>query len=339
MYSESLGNIKLPLSAFIMPRRRDAGYQSLTSKVVFKALDLVTGHGRPLDPRPPQPRYRRYNSVLGDAQAQTDTRSSSNWPGVEAPLDFDRLPPRSHCVTPPPSDNGAGPSKPNDQAQSPLFKLPPDLLLMIYEEVLGSQVIHIVRRNKTLAHAICKVNKPPCQEDCKEGQCRGLKLPTGVYAESGQSTLDLLPLLQTCRKVYTDAIEVLYGSNIFDFDSMESLISFSVAVIPKRFDAIRYLQLDFRFSTSSYFSESTAYNDPPRWERAWRVIGSMNSLQELWVWMSWHRLEFSPVEEARLIEQLDQVRQLKIFEVSLPALRGKEVKRKYEQLFHVVRRG
>lgn len=55
--------------------------------------------------------------------------------------------------------------------------------------------------------------------------------------------------------------------------------------------------------------------------------------------MSWHRLEFSPVEEARLIEQLDQVRQLKIFEVSLPALRGKEVKRKYEQLFHVVRRG
>lgn len=138
---------------------------------------------------------------------------------------------------------------------------------------------------------------------------------------------------------YTDAIEVLYSSNVFDFDSMESLILFSIAIVPKRFDAIQYLQLDFRFSTSSFFSESTAYNDPPRWERTWRVIGSMKSLQEVWAWMSWHRLEFSPVEEARLIEQLHQVRQLKTFEVSLPALRGKEAKRKYEQLFHVVRRG
>src|ERR1035438_3725976 len=102
---------------------------------------------------------------------------------------------------------------------------------------------------------------------------------------------------------YTDAIEVLYGSNVFDFDSMESLISFSVAVIPKRFDAIQYLQLDFRFSTSAYFSESTAYNDPPRWERTWRVVGSMKSLQKLWVRMSWHRLEFSRSAERRVGEE------------------------------------
>ncbi len=139
---------------------------------------------------------------------------------------------------------------------------------------------------------------------------------------------------------YVDAIEVLYGSNIFDFDSMESLISFSTAVIAKRFDSIKRLQLDFRFSMSVYFSESTAQNDPPRWERTWRIIGSMKALQDLWVWISWQRLDFGPVEEARLLSELDQVGQLRTFEVSLPSLKGRDVKIKQEeeQFFHFVRR-
>jgi len=120
---------------------------------------------------------------------------------------------------------------------------------------------------------------------------------------------------------------------------MESLVWHSTAILPKRFDAIHRLQLEFCFSTSSSYSESTAYSNFPRWERTWRVVGSIKSLQELWVWISWHRLNFGPVEEARLLEQLDQVRQLKTFEVSLPALRGKKVKTRYEQLFNITRRG
>jgi hypothetical protein len=142
---------------------------------------------------------------------------------------------------------------------------------------------------------------------------------------------------------YTDAIGVLYTSNTFDFDSMESFISFSTAILPKRFDSIQYLQLEFRFSMSLYFSESTATNDPPRWERTWRIVGSMKSLQRLWVWISWHRFNFGPVGEGRLLEQLDQVRQLEIFEVSLPTLkekgpRGRGVERVCEQLFEIHRR-
>ena len=64
---------------------------------------------------------------------------------------------------------------------------------------------------------------------------------------------------------YIDAARVLYSSSIFDFDCMETLISFSNAIVPCRFDSIISLQLDFRFALSIYFSEATPQNDLARW--------------------------------------------------------------------------
>lgn len=133
-------------------------------------------------------------------------------------------------------------------------------------------------------------------------------------------------------------MDILYNSNTFDFDSMESLISFSIAILPKRLDSIQQLQIALDFSTSRQFAESTAYNDPPRWERTWRVVGSLKSLQKLWVWIEWHRPVFRPVEESWLVDHLDVVRQLEVFDVSLPSLKGKEVKRSTELLFNITRR-
>jgi hypothetical protein len=106
-----------------------------------------------------------------------------------------------------------------------------------------------------------------------------------------------------------------------------------------RNDSMLYIDFNSSFVSAHLPPTPKAHSNFPRWERTWRVVGSIKSLQELWVWISWHRLNFGPVEEARLLEQLDQVRQLKTFEVSLPALRGKKVKTRYEQLFNITRRG
>lgn len=66
----------------------------------------------------------------------------------------------------------------------------------------------------------------------------------------------------------------------------------------------------------------------------------MKSLQHLWVRINWHRADWGAVEEAIALEELDQVKQLQTFEVSLPALKGKEPKRVQgqEPFFHVTRR-
>ncbi len=343
----------------VLEERRVHG-KGITGMVMFAALDLFSGHSRKLEPRPSSYRIRRHTSdniIQGQGlERPQGGRMSSNWPGVEA-VQSHHLPPRTHSLTPPPSEISDQELEMYEQTQSPLFKLPPELRCQIYGEVIGNKTIHIVQRSRDkLGHTICRCNNPPCQEQCREDGCRGTKLPSGIYAIFGAGSGGILPLLKSCRKMYglyllltlqdayllryADAIEVLYGSNIFDFDSMESLISFSTAVLAKRFDSIQHLQLDFRFSMSVYFSESTAQNDPPRWERTWRIIGSMKALQDLWVRISWHRLDFGPVEEARLLSELDQVRQLRTFKVSLPLLKGKTVKREHEeeQFFHIVRR-
>jgi len=120
------------------------------------------------------------------------------------------------------------------------------------------------------------------------------------------------------------AVKALYGSNVLDFDSMESVISLSCTILPQRFDSIQNIQLDFRFSLSIYFSESTPSNDSARWIRMWAVIGSIKALQNLWVRITWPYAKFGAGQEKRVLEQLWMVDRLGTYEVSLPPVCGKE---------------
>lgn len=130
---------------------------------------------------------------------------------------------------------------------------------------------------------------------------------------------------------YADAITLLYSSNTFEFDSMESFVSFSCALLPQRFDTIRSVRLDLRFNLSLYFSESTCFNDWPRWERTWRILSTMGSLQRLWVRIVWPRVLYDQ-EERRFTHPLWILTRMKTFEVSLPPLKDKENNfRKYEE--------
>ncbi len=137
---------------------------------------------------------------------------------------------------------------------------------------------------------------------------------------------------------YINAVRVLYSSNIFDFDCMETLIGFSTTLVPVRFDSIVSLQLDFRFPLSIHFREATPQNDLDRWERTWRIIGSMKSLQFLWVRIAWPKPEMSVREERRFMDALCQVGELKCFEVSLQPVIGTEFTRSAEQHWVVFRR-
>jgi hypothetical protein len=103
--------------------------------------------------------------------------------------------------------------------------------------------------------------------------------------------------------------------------------------------------MDIRFNLSLYFSETTCFNDWPRWERTWRVLSTMGSLQRLWVRIVWPRQLYDS-EERRFLEPLWIMTRMKTFEVSLPPLKDKENDfRRYEEKewgkevpFRIVRR-
>jgi hypothetical protein len=123
---------------------------------------------------------------------------------------------------------------------------------------------------------------------------------------------------------YMEAVKVLYRSNVFDFDSLESLIAFSCKIPPQRCDSIHDIQLDFQFNLAAYSSESTPTSDSARWIRMWQIIGSIKSLQHLWVRISWPYEKIGARAEKRILEQLWMVDGLKTYDVSLPPVCGVE---------------
>lgn len=126
---------------------------------------------------------------------------------------------------------------------------------------------------------------------------------------------------------YTEAVPLLYSTNTFDFSSLETLLAFSSAILPSRFDSIVRLRLDLQFSLSARYGESNPESDMPRWERTWRVIATMRSLQEVRVRIDWPRgvasgKEITNEKEAAFLQSLELVTGLRVFEVVLPRLEG-----------------
>jgi hypothetical protein len=85
----------------------------------------------------------------------------------------------------------------DQQPASLLFKLPKEVRLMIYEEVLGGKIFHIVKRKNKLGHKLCKGSGNP--ERCISDHCRGLKIQSGIHAGRGDG--GLIQILQSCREM------------------------------------------------------------------------------------------------------------------------------------------
>ncbi|EMR90647.1 hypothetical protein BcDW1_695 [Botrytis cinerea BcDW1] len=137
--------------------------------------------------------------------------------------------------------------------------LPWEVRMEIYKWALGGRVLHIIRRTNKLGHVVCKCDRRDSDVGTKEEDacivagCRSVKIPggSGVHEIFGEGSRGLIQLLQVCRRIYSEAISLLYSANTFNFDSMEAFISFSNEILPHRFDSITSVTLDFSFDTSS----------------------------------------------------------------------------------------
>ncbi|KAF2817983.1 uncharacterized protein BDZ99DRAFT_24991 [Mytilinidion resinicola] len=242
-------------------------------------------------------------------------RTTTFWNGVgpEVRFPFGLLKHRPRALTRPPSPSRPSNTKQsnNPQVQSPLFsRLPLEIRKMIYEEAIGKSVIHLEIRDHryVVGHALCpepKSGKCGCRY-CRYLTCRRIRktanplpylfshtlCPEPEQGKCGcrylkrrgaRKTMNPLPLLLSCRMIYSEAIDLLYSSNSFAFrhDAGGPLVILPDLLLPQRFHAIRSLSLfwvpDFWVSL-----------DPPsrlteEWEFAWKVIASMKGLQTVYV--------------------------------------------------------
>ncbi|CAD6443992.1 fa631580-a2e0-4070-a688-9eee936aa09a-CDS [Sclerotinia trifoliorum] len=302
----------------------------LSSHLIQKALDALPG-SRSSDSSPSKP----YNAIKRPYEQNKFTGKASGSYVPEAPVS-ERVKRKERPLTPSEGYglgvfgigfevedvDGVGSKSERverkffGQGGSRLFGLlPREVRMEIYEWVLRERVLHIVRRKTKLGHVVCKCEggnsdaRDTREEDaCMVAGCRGVKIigGRGVHETVGMRSGGLIQLLQVCRRIYSEAISLLYSANTFDFDSMESLISFSNEILPRRFDSITSVTLSFSFDTSALFNESSS-NNVPRWERTWMIIGSMKSLRNLQATIIWPRKIPAWSHEMRFLEPLKMV--------------------------------
>ncbi|KAG0158077.1 hypothetical protein PDIDSM_5590 [Penicillium digitatum] len=155
-----------------------------------------------------------------------------------------------------------------EQIQSPLFKcLPTEVRLLIWEHYLCSRMLHIVRpkqrkwkqSHKPIVGVLCSEprNFCPCSHHCwgllarrPAGNCITPMNCGSYYHENFEWRIDtrktdFVPLLQTCRRVYSETIDIIFQKNTFLFNHTDTIIDFSNTLLPQRMSLIRTLQLGF----------------------------------------------------------------------------------------------
>ncbi|KAF2762130.1 hypothetical protein EJ05DRAFT_473065 [Pseudovirgaria hyperparasitica] len=189
-----------------------------------------------------------------------------------------------------------------DQEQCLLFKmLPYEIRLIIWELILGGKHVHIFNWKK-LGHQVCQT-----LEESSYGvrQVCLFRMPVDgtTKAVIHGAPQKLLPLLRSCRRIYSEAIDILYAKNIFDFNNLRYKIDgLSDRLMPCRWNSIRQVSLTWYFPSSKLDAgRPLVEND---WDRSCRALASMTGLQKLTVGLITER---STIERTYIREILGPV--------------------------------
>lgn len=163
-----------------------------------------------------------------------------------------------------------------------LSKLPLDVRMLIYELVVGGSTIHVSAgdNHSRIYHFICQVPDRITQSQI-HGQCHQLttKRPSSAPREHYAQATGFLPLLVTCRQIYSEAVHVLYSSNRFEFTQIHTAFRFLTRMIPQpRLPAIRHLVLKMALPRHPHLNSRTKRD----WEDLFKLFSSeMRGLQSL----------------------------------------------------------
>jgi len=227
--------------------------------------------------------------------------------------------------------SSSGRQRTADQLQSRLLStLPAEIRRIIWRHAVGGQLLHMARVPKRLVALECAQPKDLTKDletlrhDCwcmtRIGALRGTITRVYRTKNGAQPTrpANLLPLLQTCRLVYAEAVSMLYRDNIFDIDHVDTLLYMTRCILPRRLHQITRLNYSCDFS-------QPVYPDSPRyktWCEACNVLSSLSRLQELTIHLTGMFDVTSEYYESKswvpLLDGLKQVKATRRYDVYIP---------------------
>lgn len=116
--------------------------------------------------------------------------------------------------------------------------------------VLGGRVFHLqgTESRARILHNVCQVPSR-INESQVHGECHTTttQRPSSAPREDYETATGFLPLLVTCRVIYSEAIETLYSTNAFEFTQNWAAFRFlKVTIPPQRLHCLRHFRLYFR---------------------------------------------------------------------------------------------
>lgn len=165
-----------------------------------------------------------------------------------------------------------------------LSKLPLDVRMIIYDLVLGGSTLHVSAgdNHSRIYHFICLVPDRITQSQI-HGQCHQLSIhrPSSAPRENFPHPTGFLPLLVTCRQIYSEAINTLYSSNRFEFTQIHTAFRFLTRMIPQpRLPAIRHLVLKMAVPRHPHLNSRTKRD----WDDLFKLFSNeMSGLQSLYL--------------------------------------------------------
>ena len=132
-----------------------------------------------------------------------------------------------------------------------LSMLPLDVRLIIYDMVLGGNYFHVTTnesKSRILSHP-CQ--RPPGAKPDDHQICFSIRStdrrPSSAPREDYPSATGFLPLLVTCRRIYSEAITTLYSANTFEFWENRVAFRFLKQMLPPhRLQSIRRFRWDMQ---------------------------------------------------------------------------------------------
>lgn len=192
------------------------------------------------------------------------------------------------------------------QGQSTFFaRLPIELRQMVYEYVMGAEIVHLTlsTKKKRFGHFICN-----SEGDGREYMCRVLVFgKKGARLYSGGVTI-----ARVCRRMYvlllfsgcnyngigktnrmpqfrySEAIPYLYSAHTFSLLHVTHLLYLPSSIPQPRLNSIRTLHVRWAIRALPYLrrgpSNRVVYReDTANWEKAWSIMAGMQGLRNLQV--------------------------------------------------------
>lgn len=227
---------------------------------------------------------------------------------------------------------------------------------MIYQGVFANETVHIVPLDRRLGSFLCTCPTSSdmlwsSQHACWNRQHTRKDHPTygmpSLYSDR-DTGINVLPLLLTCRTIYSESINFLYSSWTFDFRHLDAVLKLAFSVLPQRLNAITSLHLDGVFHdnygdwnhglqyVSDYHRKRFSVTDNDLavgggvWEATCQVLSGLSGLKRLHLDIACERFyiflldEYHGIREERVFGPLREITQCDTFgiEVDWPDTEG-----------------